>query len=352
MTEEREISIPLTIENLLEEYQLVMINVTCPEKWSYSLTLKDYQGYSITKLLIRPRESVELTLNLKPSEEVEPGSYLFHICAVGEKATSNLISLSINLRKPAEVVVVEAASRSVTGSPGSVFSFWFTVRNNGHRDLTFALSTQVPEGWYSLGFRPSLYEATVISTLTVKARSYSSAVLQVLCPQNIAPGSYPVRILISGEGIERSLDVEAIVSGIPKIELKTYDELLSYEITAGETKEIILLVSNTGNIDLFNIWFACYAPSGWRASLSIPDNRLSALPQGSSALVSLLVEPPSGTLAGDYSLVVRAFTTGVSSEITLRITVVKPTYWGIVGLVVLITSLLGLLIVFRRYGRP
>ncbi|MEM1891489.1 MAG: NEW3 domain-containing protein, partial [Nitrososphaerota archaeon] len=131
-----------------------------------------------------------------------------------------------------------------------------------------------------------------------------------------------------------------------------YDELLSYEITAGETKEIILLVSNTGNIDLFNIWFACYAPSGWRASLSIPDNRLSALPQGSSALVSLLVEPPSGTLAGDYSLVVRAFTTGVSSEITLRITVVKPTYWGIVGLIVLITSLLGLLIVFRRYGRP
>ncbi|MEM4576720.1 MAG: NEW3 domain-containing protein [Candidatus Nezhaarchaeales archaeon] len=350
VTEERGVSIPLTIENLLEEYQVVALNITCPEKWSYNLVLKNYQGYNITQLLLKPKESVELTLSLEPGEEVEPGSYMFYIYAMSGKAKSNLISLSINLRKSAEIVLLEAASRSVTGSPGSVFSFRFTVKNNGYKDLTFALSAQVPEGWQVLGFRPSAYEATVISTLTVKARDYSGAVLQVWCPEKTPPGTYPIKIIVAEGGVEISIDVEALVSGTPKINLKTYDELLSYELTAGETKEIVLVVENAGNTNLLNMWFACYAPSGWRTSLS--TDRINILPQGSSTLVSLLVTPPSGALAGDYSLVVRAYTMETSTEITLRLTVIKPTYWGIVGLVVVVASVLGLVVVFRRYGRP
>lgn len=348
--EERGVNIPLTIENLLEEYQVVTFSVACPKGWSYSLVLKNYQGYNITQLLLKPKESVELSLSLEPNEEVEPGNYSFYIYAAGGKTKSNLVTLNIILRKSAEIVALEATSRSVTGYPGSVFSFWFTVKNNGYRDLTFALSAQVPEGWRVLGFKPSAYEATVISTLTVKARDYSGAVLQVWCPEKTPPGTYPIKVIVAGEGIEKSIDVEALVSGTPKINLKTYDELLSYELNAGETKEIVLVVENAGNTNLLNLWFACYAPSGWRTSLSA--DKISVLPQGSSTLVSLLVTPPSGALAGDYSLVVRAYTMDTSTEITLRLTVVKPTYWGIIGLVVVVVSVLGLVVVFRRYGRP
>jgi uncharacterized membrane protein len=40
-----------------------------------------------------------------------------------------------------------------------------------------------------------------------------------------------------------------------------------------------------------------------------------------------------------------------SHEITLRITVTKATYWGIVGVVVVVGAIFVLIFVSRRYGR-
>jgi len=270
---------------------------------------------------------------------------------ISEQAESNVITMNINVQKPVEEVKLEASSKSVTGSPGSTFTFRFNIKNKGYRDLTFTLSADVPEGWYTLGFKPSTYEKRAISEITVEAQStYSGAVFEVWCPEKTPPGEYPVKITISAEGIEKSLDLEAVVKGTPKISLKTKEEVLSYGVNAGESKEIILIVENKGTSDLFDVKIYCNAPYGWETVVS--PEKLNMLPAGGNATVSLFISPPSGTIAGDYSANVRVSTRETSDEIKLRITVTKPTYWGIIGLVVVVASVFGLMFVFRKYGRP
>jgi len=348
MTERKTVTVPLTVENLLSEYQIVSFEISCPSGWSHSLTL---QGYNVSQIFLKANETTSLTLRLEPGAEIEAGTYTFTIRAVSEQATSNLITLNINVQRPVEVVELKATSKSVTGSPGSTFTFRFDIKNRGYRDLTFTLSADVPEGWYTLGFKPSTYEKKAISEITVKAQStYSGAVFEVWCPEKTPLGEYPIRITISAEGIEKSLDLEAVVTGTPKITLRTREEVLSYGVTAGESKEIVLIVENDGTSDLFDIKLYCDAPYGWETTFS--PGKLSMLPARGNATVSLFISPPSGTIAGDYSANVRVSTRETSDEIKLRIAVTKPTYWGIIGLVVVAASVFGLMFVFRKYGRP
>jgi len=84
---------------------------------------------------------------------------------------SNALKIDVEIIEPSLGIELTTTSAEVTGSPGSVFSFSFNIKNNYYRDLTLGLSAEVPQGWYSLGFLSSPYETKVISDVAVRARS-------------------------------------------------------------------------------------------------------------------------------------------------------------------------------------
>lgn len=347
-TERKTINVPLEVKNDLNRSLIVSFEVSCPARWRYSLILR---GYNVSEIFLKPHETMDLNLRLEPSEEVEEGSYTFAIRAFSKDIKSNRIGITVNILKPIEEVELKATSLSVTGTPGSVFTFRFDMENRGYRDLTFALSATVPSDWRLLGFRPSAYEKRAISEITVKAQStMRGVVVEVWCPREILPGEYPVTIAIAGEGMEKSLEFTAVVTGTHEVSLRTEEELLSYGVNAGESKEILLVVENEGTAELRDVKISCNAPYGWKTVVS-PET-LGILPAGESASVSLVISPPAGTIAGDYSVTARVMTPESSDEIKLRITVTKPTLWGIIGAVVVVASIFGLMLVFRKYGRP
>ncbi|MFQ6081386.1 MAG: NEW3 domain-containing protein [Candidatus Bathyarchaeia archaeon] len=347
-TERKTINVPLEVRNDLNRSLIVSFEISCPARWRYSLI---FQGYNVSEIFLKPDETMSLNLRLEPSEEVKEGSYSFTIRAFSGDIVSNKIGITVNILKPIEEVELEAASLSVTGTPGSTFTFRFDVVNRGYRDLTFALSAIVPSDWRLLGFRPSIYEKRAISEITVKAQSTTrGVVVEAWCPREIPPKEYPITIAIVGEGIEKSLEFTAVVTGTHEVSLRTQEELLSYGVNAGESKEITLIVENEGTADLRDVKISCSAPYGWKAVVS-PEG-VDILPVGESVSVSLTISPPAGTIAGDYSVTARVRTPESSDEIKLRITVTKPTLWGIIGAVVVVASILGLMLVFRKYGRP
>ena len=310
-----------------------------------------YDLYNVSEVLLKPKDSVELKLRLEPGAEVEEGVYTFHLYAFSEDVKSNEVTIKVNLLKSGEEVLLKAGKSVVTGTPGSTFSFRFNIENKGYRDLTFALSATIPKGWYSLGFKPSPYETTAISEVTVKAKSTKwGVVFEAWCPEDTKPGMYPVIVTITGDGIEKSLEFKAEVSGTYKLSLETEGELLSFRVRAGGRKEITLVVRNEGTGDMKNVKIFCDTPAGWKATLS--QDRIELLPAKRSVKISLAISPPAGAIAGDYMVTVRAWGAESSDKIDLRITVTKPTFWGIVGLVVIAASVLILLLAFMRYGRP
>jgi len=348
-SEPKRLSIPLTITNLLGESREVSFNISYPKGWSCDVF---YGDYGISKISLRSRESMNLTLVIEPSSNVTAGSYSIVVTALSGQVKSNALKIDVEIIKPSLGIELTTTSAEVTGSPGSVFSFSFNIKNNYYRDLTLGLSAEVPEGWYSLGFLPSSYETKVISDVAVRARStYWGVTLQVWCPESVKPGTYPVSVTVSepSEGIREKLEFRAVVTGTAKVTLKTEGGLLSYNVEAGKTVEIPLIIENTGTLPLRDISLYSYAPSGWKADIT-PD-KITALPVGENATAILYLEPPPGAIAGDYSINVRAWSMEASHEITLRITVTKATYWGIVGVVVVVGAIFVLIFVSRRYGR-
>jgi len=348
-SEPKRLSIPLTITNLLGESREVSFNISHPKGWSCDVF---YGDYGISKISLRSRESMNLTLVIEPSSNVTAGSYSIVVTALSGQVKSNALKIDVEIIKPSLGIELTTTSAEVTGSPGSVFSFSFNIKNNYYRDLTLGLSAEVPQGWYSLGFLPSPYETKVISDVAVRARStYWGVTLQVWCPESIKPGTYLVSVVVSepSEGIREKLEFRAVVTGTAKVSLKTEGGLLSYNVEAGKTIEVPLVVENAGTLPLRDVNLDVYAPSGWRSSI-VPD-RVAGLPVGGNATAVLYLEPPPGAIAGDYSVSVRAWSMEASHEITLRITVTKATYWGVIGVAVIIAAILVLVFVFWRYGR-
>ncbi|MEM1550515.1 MAG: NEW3 domain-containing protein [Candidatus Bathyarchaeia archaeon] len=348
-TEPRSISIPLTISNLANDRREISFDVICPSGWRYSILFKEY---NISRISLRERESIDLTFAIDPSDVTE-GQYSFSISAqYNGQIISNTLTINVKITKPTATVSVEAASIEVSGSPGSIFSFRFNIKNNSYKDLTFRLAAEIPEGWYNLGFKPSPYDTKVISDVTVRARStYWSLALDIYCPEGIEPGAYPVNVIISepAEGIYEKVSLRATVTGTPKVTLKTENDLLSYNVEAGGEIVIPLIIENTGTTHLREISLYCYVPTGWSAT--IEPSKIPGLPKGEKANAALYIRPPPGAIAGDYSANVRAWGLDASHEITLRITVTKTTYWGIIGIVVIVAAVFGLMLVFWRYGR-
>jgi len=348
-SEPKKLSVPLVITNLLDDVREVSFDVSHPKNWSCNLF---YRDYGVSRVFLRGRESMNLTLIIEPDPNVASGSYDITVTALSGQVRSNVLKIEVEIIKPGAGIELTTTSSEVTGSPGSIFSFRFNIKNNYYRDLTFGLSADVPEGWYNLGFKPSLYETRVISDITVEARStYWGLTLDVWCPENVKPGTYLVSITVSepSEGIREKLEFRAVVTGTPKITLKTEGDLLSYNVEAGKMIEIPLIVENTGTLPLRDVYLYSYAPRGWEASIF--PSRITGLPVGEKATAVLYLEPPPGAIAGDYSVDVRAWSMEASHEITLRITVTKATYWGIAGVAVIVAAVFVLIFVFRRYGR-
>lgn len=348
-TEPRSISIPLTVKNLVNERREVSLKVVSPAGWRHSIL---YREYNVLRVSLREGESMDLTIILEPSNVTE-GQYSFSISAYSDgQPISNTLTINVKVIKPAAAINVEATSTEVSGSPGSVFSFRFNIKNNSYKDLTFKLGAGIPEGWYNLGFKPSPYETKVISDVAVRARStYWSLALDVYCPEGVEPGMYPIDVIVSEptEGIYEKVTLRAVVTGTPKVTLKTEGDLLSYNVEAGGEIMIPLTIENSGTTHLREINLYCYSPTGWEAT--IEPNKISGLPKGEKVNAALYIRPPPGAIAGDYSATVRAWSLDASHEITLRITVTKTTYWGIIGIVVIVAAIFGLILVFWRYGR-
>jgi len=67
--------------------------------------------------------------------------------------------------------------------------------------------------------------------------------------------------------------------------------------------------------------------------------------------VDVVIEPPEKTIAGDYSITIRADSEETSDSLEFRVTVETPTIWGWVGIAIVLVVIAGLAVLFRQLGR-
>jgi uncharacterized repeat protein (TIGR01451 family) len=298
--------------------------------------------------------SVTTTLDVPPELEfavqvpdaAAPGSYPVTVTATSEDGGS------VDL--PVTVVTADVSGGQLNlttdvpgleGDTSGTFTFNLTLTNDTSQQLTIVLEGVGPEGW-DVNARPS--GQTQAASVVVDAGD-TQRIQVVADPPVFAPaGDYPIAVRASGGGysVEQALLVR--LTGSYDMTLTTPDGRLNTNATAGSTTTFSVLVQNTGSAPLEAVAINATPPSGWQVTF---DQETVDVPVDSQVTVTASITPSGNAVAGDYNITIRASNAKVNESMTLRTTVEVSSLWWAVGIGLIVIVLVGLFLVFRRFGR-
>jgi uncharacterized membrane protein len=165
-------------------------------------------------------------------------------------------------------------------------------------------------------------------------------------------GEYPITVEVSSGDLQASIEFTAVVTSIPAsytMYLTTPDGVLSTSAQAGQDNYFTIAVANSGTGDIENIGLSTNKPKGWTVELSLTN--INSVAAGDFQTVEMNIKPPADAISGDYEIVVRASGTQAQDSLEIRVTVKTSAVWGWVGLGIIALVIVGLAVIFMRFGR-
>jgi uncharacterized membrane protein len=316
-----------------------------PEGWTATLR---GGGFVIHEITSAPEEGAEADLEISVPPNTAPGEY--PITVVAQDATGGRSEATLTM---VVADVVDSGIRltadfpSLSGDPGTDFTYSLTVDNETPTEQTFTFDPTAPQGW-EVSASPTA-EARA-QTVTVEAGGTTTVDVTATPPASAAEGQYPIDVMVSGaNGASGTITLEAVVEGTPTLVLGTADQRLDVSGKANTEKRVPMIVANTGTAPLEDVKLAGTAPTGWEVSFD-PATVANVQP-GETAQVSAVIKPASDAVAGDYSLTVRASAGSLSSNADLRYSLEGSRTLGIVAIAVIVAAFAVLAGVFFKFGR-
>lgn len=219
------------------------------------------------------------------------------------------------------------------------------VLSNGNSLRNYSLSANLPAGW-QITYR---VEGIAVTSLQMDANTSKDISFEITCPISTKPGTYKIPVTAIASSDTLKLDLEAVVKGSYAVELTTASGRLSDEIVAGSSKEILMVVKNTGTLPLNNLELSSQLPSKWETSFA--PSTIEQLQPGQQADIKVTLKVPEKTIAGDYVTKMTVRSTANSSEAAIRIMVKTSLLSGWIGLVIILASVGLIYLLIRKYGR-
>jgi uncharacterized membrane protein len=339
-----EITLDLTVSSAAPEVVELEIG-DVPDGWDTTLRGGGFVIHSITS---QPSEGAAADLEISVPPEATPGTYPITITASDQTGGSSVAQIEVVVADQVDSGIrLTADFPSLSGEPGTAFTYSLTVDNATPAEQTFTFDPVAPQGWEVTASPTAEAKA---QTVTIEAGGTTTVNVTATPPATAAQGSYPIDVSVQGaNGATGTITLEAIVEGTPALTLGTADQRLDVKGKANTEKRIPLIIANTGTAALESVKLAGTAPSGWEVSFD-PDTVDSVQP-GETAQVAAVVKPSSDAVAGDYSLTVRASAGSLSSNADLRYSLQGSKTLGIVAIGVIAAAVLVLAGVFVKFGR-
>lgn len=216
---------------------------------------------------------------------------------------------------------------------------------------TFQLAVTTPQDWVA-AIVPD-FGTTEISAIQLQPfQSYPENVKITAVPYPWAlpePGEYVITLTAISGDIRETLDLTAVVTARYEFTLTTDTGRLNTEATAGKESHVSIQMINSGSAAIESAALTSTNPEGW--NISFNPEKIDSLDAGLTQEIDVTIQPPAKAIAGDYSITLRADSTEVSDNIELRVTVLTPTIWGWVGIIIVLVVVAGLVVLFRQLGR-
>jgi len=304
-------------------------------------------GFVVNAVTAAPDTPGKVTAEIAVPADATAGTYSLNVDATDGAGQA---SLPLSVQVQAEVnsgIGVKADFPSLRGEPGTAFSYTLTVTNNTPSTQTFTFAAEGPQGWT---VSASPVAAANANTVTVDADGTAQVKVTATPPDSVAQGQYPITVTITSDtNGSGQMQLTAEVTGSSKLAIATADQRLNVSGTANSEKRVTLMVGNSGTAAVDSVQFAATPPSGWTVTFDPPT--VAEVKPNETTQVVAVIKPAKNALAGDYAVSVRASAGSESSNLDLRYGVKGSQTLGIVAIVIIAITFLGLAWLFRRLGR-
>jgi len=303
-------------------------------------------GNVVDGAYVDPKTPPDVTLSVDIPKDAAPGTSTIRVIATGISGTDTL---------PLSIRVAEAAAGDVTltsdfpelkGPSTASFTFNLTLTNGTATEASFSMDASGPDGW-TVAAKPA-GQAQATSTV-VPAGGNTSIVVSVTPAADVAAGSFPITVTVSGAGKTVTSNLTVTITGTYSIAVSTPDKVLSTTANAGSAKPFQVTVTNTGTAPVTAVTPSASAPTGWTVTFA-PEAVPSIAPNDTQTLTATIT-PSADAIAGDYELTITAKGAEATDNVTIRVRVETPQVWWIAGVVLIVAVFAGLYWVFRTYGR-
>lgn len=320
-----------------------------PDGWSATLRGGGFVVHQVTSgPLDDPDNEPEATLSVDVAPRAEPGEYPIRLVATdttGGKVTS--VVTMVVAEQVDSGIGLTADFPVLTGEPGGSLNYTLTVTNNTPAEQTFTFDPSAPQGW-TVSASPAAQAAA--GTVTVEAGETTDVSVDATAPESAKQGEYPIKVGVrTGNGQSGQIELTAVVSGTAEMSFTTANEQLNVKGEADSEKRVPMVIANSGSAAMEDVKLAGTAPTDWEVSFD-PES-IDALQPGETAQVNAVITPSPDAVAGDYSMNVRASAGSLSQTVDLRYTVEGSTTLGVFALGVIAVAVIGLVLVFWRFGR-
>ena len=292
-------------------------------------------------------DTLPLQLRLDIPQGDADSRHTLTVHADGDRRHLSLpIDVTLADQLPAQLSV-QPELPQLTGSARTAFDYQLTVKNASGRDVLASLSARAPQ-YFDTSFTEG-YGTQQISAVPVKAGESKTVKLHVRPPASAQSGAHEIQVEVAADGVKASTALKLDITGQPALDLSGRDGLMSTEARIGDTREMPLVLRNSGTAAARDIALDGTAPSGWK--IEFEPARVALLEPGKTAEVQARITPAPQSLAGDYMVKLHARSAGQSADGDLRVSVTTSGLWGVSGAILIAVALLALLGAVARYGR-
>jgi uncharacterized membrane protein len=235
-------------------------------------------------------------------------------------------------------------------------SFNFTVELNytGQTDRVFDLNVTVPTGWDAT-ITPQ-YDTKLISSVTMGKSTVTPTTKGIEINATLPswpladPGEYPITLKASSGNISGQIELTARITAKYALDATPSNQTYNTDAKAGKDSTFSVTVTNIGTAPIDNIAFSSDKPTGWE--ITFTPEKIDLLEIYDPKTIDVNIKPPSNTVAGDYVITLQiSGKQAYATAMDIRVTVKTPTVWGWVGLIIIAIVVVGLILIFMRFGR-
>lgn len=316
---------------------------TVPAGWSAVLR---GGGFTIDGVQSEGATPTKITLNVTVPTTATAGTQ--RIDVVGTTTSGASATLSVDIRvapNAAGDITLTTDVPQLKGTSDATFPFTLTLTNSTADDLPFSVVASGPDGWTVTAVVGSQAQA---ASVIVKAGSTTTVTVSAKPPTGTAAGDYPITVDAASGTRTAHADLKVSITGSYKLAVSTPSAVLSTNATAGSITDLTLSLSNTGTADVTGAVMSASSPNGWVVKF---DPATVTVPAGQTVQVVAHITPSSDAITGDYIATMTATAPVATASADIRVTIQTSTFWGFIGIALIAIVLVGLWLVFRRFGR-